>query len=153
MTRRNDDMPQPGVMKPDITFFGEQLPQDFFDRFTDHDAKSVDLVLVIGTSLKVAPVSEMSNYLPAEVPHIYISREPVRHVNFDVQLLGDCDAVVFELCRRAGWAFTHDMIPADFEVEVESVEGSEHILDHQSEARWWERERSAWTQQCVSRWC
>ncbi len=26
------DIPQPGIMKPDITFFGEALPNDFFDR-------------------------------------------------------------------------------------------------------------------------
>lgn len=53
------DIPQPGVMKPDITFFGEQLPTLFFDRLTDHDAEKVDLIIVIGTSMKVAPVSEM----------------------------------------------------------------------------------------------
>ena len=40
-----------------------------------HDRNLVDLVLVIGTSLKVAPVSEVVGYLPANVPQIYISRE------------------------------------------------------------------------------
>lgn len=122
----DDEIPEPGVIKPDITFFGEQLPDDFFTRFTERDVKSVDLVLVIGTSLKVAPVSEMPNYLPHEVPHVYISREPIEHVNFDVQLLGDCDAVVFELCRRAGWELRHEMIPEEFEVKVEGVEESGH---------------------------
>lgn len=120
-----DDIAVPGVMKPDITFFGEQLPDNFFTRFTDRDVKTVDLVLVIGTSLKVAPVSEMPNYLPHQVPHIYISREAIEHVNFDVQLLGDCDDVVFELCRRAGWELKHEMIPKGFQVRVEAVEGSE----------------------------
>jgi NAD-dependent histone deacetylase SIR2 len=60
----DDDIPQPGVMKPDITFFGEALPDHFFTRFTEQDVNTVDLVLVIGTSLKVAPVSDMPNYLP-----------------------------------------------------------------------------------------
>ena len=118
----DDNMPQPGVMKPDITFFGEQLPTDFFTRFTERDVKNVDLVLVIGTSLKVAPVSDMPNYLPHEVPHVYISREPIEHVEFDVQLLGECDHVVFELCRRAGWGLEHEMVPDGFEVKVEGVE-------------------------------
>ena len=121
----DDDIPVPGVMKHDITFFGEQLPDNFFTRFTDRDIKTVDLVLVIGTSLKVAPVSEMPNFLPHQVPHIYISREPIEHVNFDVQLLGDCDDVAFELCRRAGWELKHEMIPRDFRVRVEAVEGSD----------------------------
>lgn len=53
------DIPEPGVMKPDITFFGEKLPNTFFDRLTEHDVSKVDLVVVIGTSMKVAPVSEM----------------------------------------------------------------------------------------------
>ena len=128
----DDDIPEPGVLKPgvlkpDIIFFGEPLPNNFFDRFTQTDAALTDLVLVIGTSLKVAPVSDIPNYLPRSVPHIYISRDPVRHVNFDVQLLGDCDAVVFELCRKAGWGrLGHEMVPAEFEVEVEAVERTGH---------------------------
>ena len=107
----DDDIPQPGIMKPDITFFGEQLPNTFFDTFTQRDAQQTDLVIVIGTSLKVAPVSEMPNFLPHAVPHIYISREPIKHVEFDIQLLGNCDDVVYELCRRAGWNLKHEMIP------------------------------------------
>lgn len=122
----DDNIPQPGVMKPDITFFGEKLPDDFFDRFTDRDVKNVDLVLVIGTSLKVAPVSEMPNFLPHNVPHVYMSREPIEHVNFDVQLLGNCDDVVFELCRRAGWELKHEMISKDCAVSVEPLEASEY---------------------------
>ena len=120
----DDDIPEPGVMKPDITFFGEQLPSTFFDRLTDVDAEEVELVIVIGTSLKVAPVSEIPNYLPTHVPHIFISREPIEHVNFDIQLLGDCDHVVYELCRRAQWDLRHGMIPEDLKVTVAPVEGS-----------------------------
>lgn len=125
-TNIDDDIPTPGVMKPDITFFGEQLPDTFFNRFTNRDCKTVDLVLVIGTSMKVAPVSDMPNHLPKQVPHIYISREPVDHVNFDIQLLGNCDDVVFELARRAGWELMHAMIPPGFQTVVEPVEGKEH---------------------------
>ncbi|KAK5115964.1 hypothetical protein LTR62_000420 [Meristemomyces frigidus] len=119
------DLPQPGIMKPDITFFGEKLPDTFFDRFMDEDRHAVDLVIVIGTSLKVAPVSEMCNHLPAEVPHIYISREPIEHVNFDIQLLGESDHVVFELCKRTGWGLRHEMLPEGLRVGVEEVEGYE----------------------------
>lgn len=41
----------------------------------DHDRDLVDLVIVIGTSLQVAPVSEVVGILPPEVPQLYISRE------------------------------------------------------------------------------
>lgn len=66
-------------MQPDITFFGEDLPKTFHDRLMDHDRELVDLVLVIGTSLKVAPVSEVVGVLPPTVPQLYISREVSIH--------------------------------------------------------------------------
>jgi len=112
-----------GVMKPDITFFGEKLPDEFGDRLANRDRHEVDLCVVIGTSLKVAPVSEVVSFLPPRVPQIYISRTPVGHVNFDVDLLGDCDVVVAELCRRLGWELDHEMVPRDQRVETELVEG------------------------------
>lgn len=117
------DIPEAGVMKPDITFFGEALPDDFGQRLTEHDRDLVDLVVVIGTSLKVSPVSEIVSYLPSHVPQIYISRTPVDHLNFDIDLLGDCDVVVAELCRRMGWNLEHEMIPRGQAVDVGSVDG------------------------------
>ncbi|KAI5923393.1 NAD-dependent histone deacetylase SIR2 [Camillea tinctor] len=113
------DIPAAGVMKPDITFFGEALPDEFTKRLVKHDRDLVDLVVVIGTSLKVAPVSEVVPYLPAHIPQIYISRTPVSHINFDIDLLGDCDVVVAELCRRAGWDLDHEMaVPKEQEIEA-----------------------------------
>lgn len=112
-----------GVMKPDITFFGEPLPDEFSTRLTEHDKDLVDLVIVIGTSLKVSPVSEVAGYLRPEVPQIYISRTPITHINFDIDLLGDCDVVVAELCRRAGWGLEHEMVPEGQKVEVELEKG------------------------------
>jgi len=64
----DDSIPTAGVLKPDITFFGEQLPTKFFQRFKEQDIHVADLVLVIGTSMKVAPVSEIPLALPKEVP-------------------------------------------------------------------------------------
>ncbi|KAI9839981.1 MAG: hypothetical protein M1819_000173 [Sarea resinae] len=120
-----DDSPelQAGVMKPDITFFGEDLPSSFHTRLVQHDRDLVDLVLVIGTSLKVAPVSEIVGFLPPTVPQVYISRTPVSHVNFDVDMLGDCDVVVAELCRRAGWPLEHEMVKSEQKAVVERIEG------------------------------
>ncbi|KAJ5183621.1 NAD-dependent protein deacetylase h.t1.c1 [Penicillium capsulatum] len=125
------DIPTPGVMKPDITFFGEDLPDEFGRRLVHHDRELADLVIVIGTSLKVAPVAEVPGILPRNVPQIYISRTPVNHTGFDIDLLGDCDVVVSELSRRAGWDLQHDMIPADEKVEIHPLEGyeSRHVFE------------------------
>lgn len=112
------DLPLAGVMKPDITFFGEALPDTFHDRLVKEDKDVVDLIVVIGTSLKVAPVSEVVDFLD-KVPAIYISREPVKHLNFDIDLIGDCDIVISELCRRAGWGLKHEMIPEGQQIKVE----------------------------------
>lgn len=120
----DDDIAVAGIMKPDITFFGEDLPATFHDRLVNHDREIVDLVVVIGTSLKVAPVSEVVGVIPAQVPQIYISREPCSHVDFDIDLLGDCDTVVTELCQRAGWDLQHEMIK-EKAIDVKVQEGYE----------------------------
>ncbi|KAL9120894.1 MAG: hypothetical protein Q9187_002551 [Circinaria calcarea] len=117
------DIAVAGIMKPDITFFGEALSAKFHDRVVKHDRRLVDLVIVIGTSLKVAPVSEVVGFLPPDVPQIYISRTPCSHVNFDVDMLGDCDVVVAELCKRAGWKLDHEMIPKNQKIDVQSQDG------------------------------
>jgi NAD+-dependent protein deacetylase SIR2 len=123
------DIPEAGVMKPDITFFGEALPDRFSERLTGHDKALVDLVIVIGTSLKVAPVSEVVPYLPSNIPQMYISRTPVSHVNFDVDMLGECDVVVEELCRRAGWDLRHEkMHGGKIEVKLQEGFASRHVF-------------------------
>lgn len=36
------------------------------------------------------------------MPQILINREPLPHLHFDVELLGDCDVIINELCHRLG---------------------------------------------------
>ncbi|KAK0561131.1 NAD-dependent histone deacetylase sir2 [Tilletia horrida] len=91
-----------GVIKPDVVFFGEKLPDDF-DRLLLEDRDQVDLLLVMGTSLKVAPVSELVSHIPHSTPVVLINRTPVTHIAMDVQLLGDADEIIGWLCRRLGW--------------------------------------------------
>ncbi|KAG1764002.1 DHS-like NAD/FAD-binding domain-containing protein [Suillus occidentalis] len=91
-----------GVMKPDITFFGEKLADDFENALED-DRDKVDLLIVIGTSLKVSPVSEILSHLPHSVPQILINKTPVRHINPDIVLLGNADDIVQNLCEQLSW--------------------------------------------------
>lgn len=44
------------IMKPEIVFFGENLPEQFH-RAMKYDKDEVDLLIVIGSSLKVRPVA------------------------------------------------------------------------------------------------
>ncbi|GAA6010683.1 hypothetical protein JCM10207_005796 [Rhodosporidiobolus poonsookiae] len=70
------------LIKPDITFFGEAL-SDEFDRSLLADRDKVDLCIVMGTSLR-----------------ILINRDPVVHHQFDVCLLGNGDTIVKWLCEE-----------------------------------------------------
>lgn len=87
------------VMKPDIVFFGEGLSEDFHYSMTE-DKDECDLLIVIGSSLKVKPVALIPSAIPEHVPQILINREPLAHLNFDVELLGDCDVIIKHLCQR-----------------------------------------------------
>ena len=83
------------ILKPDITFFGQAL-DDAFDQCLLVDREKVDLLIVVGTSLQVAPVSELLGHIPHRVPQVLINRDPVPHVmqHVDIALLGDCDKIV-----------------------------------------------------------
>ena len=61
------------VMKPDIVFFGEGLP-DHFHECISRDKEVCDLLIVIGSSLKVRPVALIPSSLPENVPQILINR-------------------------------------------------------------------------------
>lgn len=100
-----------GVYKPDITFFGEQLPTRFDDMLLGNrgDARKCDLLICIGTSLKVQPVASIVRVVDRSVPQVYISKTPARHCSFDVSLLGPCDDVVELLCAKLGWKLDHPM--------------------------------------------
>lgn len=103
-----------GVLKPDITFFGEALPDRFDKLLFGHgdqvgDAKKCDLLICIGTSLQVAPVADIVRVIPPSVPQVYISRTLSRHNKFDVTFLGNCDDVVELLAEKMDWKLDHEM--------------------------------------------
>ncbi|KAJ8323237.1 NAD-dependent histone deacetylase sir2, variant 2 [Batrachochytrium dendrobatidis] len=92
-----------GIMKPDIVFFGEKLP-DEFNRIFQEDRKKADLLIVMGSSLKVSPVADVKDLLPQHIPQILINLEALPHMqHFDIQLLGYCDKIIVEICRNLGW--------------------------------------------------
>lgn len=63
-----------GVVKPDIVFFGESLPQRFATAVSQ-DFKKCDLLIVTGTSLMVQPFASLTSRVPAETPRLYINLE------------------------------------------------------------------------------
>ena len=64
-----------GVYKPDITFFGEMLPE--YDWNASVAAISrCDLLLVLGTSLAVYPAAGLPGYRPLNSKLVIINRDP-----------------------------------------------------------------------------
>ncbi|CAG2065106.1 unnamed protein product, partial [Timema podura] len=37
--------------------------------------------------------------IPADIPQVLINREPLPHFNFDVELLGDSDVIINQMCH------------------------------------------------------
>ncbi|KAI8336582.1 DHS-like NAD/FAD-binding domain-containing protein [Chlamydoabsidia padenii] len=115
----DDDDDDMGANKGDITFFGEKLPAEF-DHLLAIDSEKVDLLIAMGSSLKVSPVSEIMTQVPHRVPQILINRTPITHMTFDVQLLGNADDIVPELCRMLGWDLRHEKLPGGSALSEES---------------------------------
>lgn len=93
-----------GLVKPEIVFFGEQLPSAFFDNI-DVPAEA-DLCIVLGTSLQVQPFASLPQACKSGTPRVLINLERVGGLGSrsdDVLLLGDCDAGVRKLAKAIGW--------------------------------------------------
>eukprot|EP00440_Ansanella_granifera_P019941 gb/GFBE01021667.1/.p1 GENE.gb/GFBE01021667.1/~~gb/GFBE01021667.1/.p1 ORF type:complete len:462 (+),score=96.80 gb/GFBE01021667.1/:1-1386(+) len=65
-----------GFCKPRIVMFGEALP-DRFLQCKDEDFQRCDLLLVMGTSLKVPPFCNLLSEVPLHVPRLLINRDMV----------------------------------------------------------------------------
>jgi NAD+-dependent protein deacetylase SIR2 len=93
-----------GLVKPDIVFFGEPLPEVFHRNRTLPAA--ADLAIVMGTSLTVQPFASLPSFVREEVPRILINLERVGGLGSradDVLLLGGCDDGVRKLADTLGW--------------------------------------------------
>jgi len=114
-------------VKPDIVFFGENLPVRFGKLAkVDFNRENCDLLIVMGTSLQVQPFARLIEYPDIDCPRILINREKVGEVpsrrgffergtskgrgfdfseegRRDVLFLGDCDEGVRQLCEHLEW--------------------------------------------------
>jgi NAD+-dependent protein deacetylase SIR2 len=93
-----------GLVKPDIVFFGERLPESFFRN--EHVPAMADLIIVMGTSLSVQPFASLPQFASEGVPRVLINKELVGDLGCrsdDVVVLEDCDEGVRKLADALGW--------------------------------------------------
>jgi NAD+-dependent protein deacetylase sirtuin 1 len=115
--------------KPNIVFFGEDLPKKFYSKIKKDQGKA-DLLIVMGSSLRVEPVANIPEQLK-EIPQILINRELVSdNHEFDITLLGDADEIVREICSLLGWRDVSINRPAS---NIDLSLTSSHIDDHKYE--------------------
>jgi len=105
-----------GLVKPDIVFFGENLPQRFF-HLRKSDIPETELLIVMGTSLSVRPFCLMVNEVSPLCPRLLVNFQEVgtrdhtghglrlgMYDNYrDAALLCSCDDGVRLLCDELGW--------------------------------------------------
>ncbi len=93
-----------GLVKPDIVFFGEALPEEF--HLNRQLPGHADLAIIMGTSLTVQPFASLPGYCSEGVPRLLLNSERVGGLGSradDVLLLGDCDDGVRKLASALGW--------------------------------------------------
>lgn len=112
-----------GIVKPDIVFFGENLPEKFYT-LPNQDFKQCDLLIIMGTSLTVQPFASLVDYVSDHCVRLLINREKVgrsgngflRSMMFgegfcfdlpgnrrDVAFEVDCDAGCYQIAELFGF--------------------------------------------------
>lgn len=64
-----------GAVKPNVVFFGEDLPEKYFQHAQDFP--KADLLMIMGTSLKIEPFASLINTVKSTVPRLLLNRDPV----------------------------------------------------------------------------
>ncbi|XP_077373088.1 NAD-dependent protein deacetylase sirtuin-3 isoform X2 [Festucalex cinctus] len=111
------------TVKPDVVFFGEDLPQKYF--LHTKDFPKADLLIIMGTSLQIEPFASLVNTVRSKVPRLLLNRHavgpfqrlPLRrgdHVE-----LGDLENTVRRFAEMLGWS--------DDIVELMKSQEQEHI--------------------------
>ncbi|KIN07618.1 hypothetical protein OIDMADRAFT_84415, partial [Oidiodendron maius Zn] len=100
-----------GLVKPDIVFFGEALPESFFTN--RHVPGTADMIIVMGTSLSVQPFASLPSLAKPGAPRVLFNLERVGDFGSrpdDVVVLGDCDEGVRKLAEALGWLDELDLL-------------------------------------------
>lgn len=106
-----------GLVKPQIVFFGENLPPKFFSTWDD-DLDALDenyIVIVAGTSLAVYPFASLPSEIPRKSIRALINLELVGDFKSnprktDLVYKGSTDAAAKELAKELGWSEDLDML-------------------------------------------
>lgn len=138
------------LVKPDIVFFGENLPSQFFTSMK-MDFPQCDLLIIMGTSLQVQPFASLVSRVSNRCPRLLINMEKTGQSEFgmglfsfgggmdfdsdkayrDVAHLSTCDDGCMALAELLGW-----------KKELEELVKREHALIDSKDAKKTDKEAS-----------
>lgn len=111
--KKNEDQVCNGPIKPDITFFGESLPEKFGKIWENlQKTKDCDLLIIIGTALAVSPFNNFVSAISDDVPKVLVNMQNTGpSYDFDnkkdfpnrLYLQGKCDETLSEIAKAVGW--------------------------------------------------
>ena len=98
------------TVKPSIVLFRSRLPEVFFEN-VPNDVKDIDLLLILGTSLAVAPANSLVTRIPRSSMRVLMNREPVgRNLGLDYEskdrdyfAQGNCEDSALDFMEKLGW--------------------------------------------------
>ena len=117
-------------IKPNIVFFGEQLPTEFLAILNPTGLMSkADLLIVMGTALAVAPFSYLIQMVPKGCLKVLMNLDNTNETGgYDFTepdtdklfIRGKCDETVAQLCHEVGWT-------DDFEKVLPAYHAGKHL--------------------------
>lgn len=128
-------VPGGGLVKPDIVFFGEGLPEEFFEAW-EEDLPKADLAIIAGTSLTVSPFSSLPDMVKRKVPRLLFNMEEVGTIGSrskDVLSLGSCDDKIREFCRLCGWEDELETLLKDIHAKFDETYRANQVSETGSE--------------------
>ncbi|ESU39815.1 NAD-dependent deacetylase, Sir2 family protein [Giardia duodenalis] len=122
------------VLKPRIVFFGEQLPSEFqLAPEIIGDAEKTSMLLILGTSLTVAPFNFLAEMVPNEALRVLINRDPAGYVNQALRFYANAhpektaadvfanEQLMQEALDLVGRDGTDMFLPGDIETTISSL--------------------------------
>ena len=142
-----------GVLKPDIVFFGENLPERYWE-CSENDFDDCDLLIVIGTSLEVHPFASLIHNPGSKVPRVLFNMNKVAtykeklglvdgkledfrsgcglfkfdHLTNtrDVFVGGDCQKSILKFIELLGWEDElRKMVPPETQEKINEIQREE----------------------------
>jgi NAD-dependent deacetylase sirtuin 2 len=116
------------LVKPKTVLFGRSLPQEFFTR-ADEDTRSLDLLIVAGTSLVVSPANSLVRLAPPNAKRVIVNAEQVGEdlgIDYsgngrDFFAQGECDQIFLDLITELGWLDDLEPIRDDLPEKSQSL--------------------------------